>query len=534
MALVIGGGSGHYPAFSGLVGPGLAHGAAVGHVFASPSAQQVYSVAKAAHCGGGVLLCYGNYAGDVLNFDRAQDMLRADGIECQTVVVTDDVASAPADQRSSRRGIAGDLAVFKAAGAAAEAGMSLPEVVRIARQANDRTRSFGVAFSGCTLPGAREPLFTVEPGMMAVGLGIHGEPGLGTQPIPSARDLARLLVDRLLEEADDAAAGVDGTRVAVILNGLGAVKYEELFLLYGSVHRRLRERGFEPIQPEVGEFCTSLDMAGVSLTLLWLTPELERLWGAPASSPAYRKGEMALTLPDEPAPTQTASDPQQPVVPQSSAESRASGQMILAALEAAEAAIDDACDHLGRLDAVAGDGDHGIGMSRGVKAAVAAARDAVEAGAGARTVLTRASDGWAARAGGTSGALWGAALGAFAARLDDRRPVEPQQVAEGVAAAVDAVRTAGGAVPGDKTMLDALHPFGERLGREVAAGVDVAEAWQRASIAAEQAAAATADLIARRGRARTHEARSKGTPDPGAVSFALIVKAMGSVFGPGA
>ena len=206
VAVVIGGGSGHYPAFAGLVGPGLAHGAAMGNLFASPSTQRAYSVAKAADQGRGVLFSYGNYAGDVLNFDAAQDQLRGEGIDCRTVLVTDDIWSAKPDEVEKRRGIAGDLTVFKIACAAAEEGSSLDEVERVARLANDRTRSFGVAFAGCTLPGAAEPLFTVPEGRMAVGLGIHGEPGIDETDVPTADELAELFVSRLLDEVP---AGVD-------------------------------------------------------------------------------------------------------------------------------------------------------------------------------------------------------------------------------------------------------------------------------------------------------------------------------------
>ena len=191
VAIVIGGGSGHYPAFAGLVGPGLAHGAAMGNLFASPSTQRAYSVAKAADQGRGVLFSYGNYAGDVLNFDAAQDQLKAEGIDCRTVLVTDDIWSASPDEFEKRRGIAGDLTVFKVASAAAEEGASLDDVERVARHANDRTRSFGVAFDGCTLPGASEPLFTVPEGRMAVGLGIHGEPGIDETDIPTGGRASR-------------------------------------------------------------------------------------------------------------------------------------------------------------------------------------------------------------------------------------------------------------------------------------------------------------------------------------------------------
>ncbi|MBR8745203.1 dihydroxyacetone kinase family protein, partial [Nocardiopsis sp. MG754419] len=287
VAVVIGGGSGHYPAFGGLVGPGLADAAAMGNLFSSPSARQIHSVARAAERGGGVLLTYGNYAGDVLQFGLAQQRLRSEGIACEMVPVTDDISSAPASERAERRGIAGDLVVFKAAGAAAAHGASLAEVTRVAAKANDHTRSFGVAFSGCTLPGATEALFTVPAGRMAVGMGIHGEPGLGETEVPSADDLAELLVDRLIAERPSSAGG--SSRVALILNGLGSVKYEELFVVYRKVDRLLAGHGLAVVEPDVGELVTSFDMAGVSLTLTWLDEELERLWRSPASSPAYRK-----------------------------------------------------------------------------------------------------------------------------------------------------------------------------------------------------------------------------------------------------
>ena len=198
VAVVLGGGSGHYPAFAGWVGAGMAHGAVCGNFFASPSADHVASVARAADGGGGVLLGFGNYAGDVLQFGQAAEDLRAEGVDVRIVTVTDDIASAADPEQ--RRGIAGDLMVFKIAGAAAAAGADLDEVERIARHANARTRTIGVALSGCALPGQDHPLFTVAPGSIALGLGIHGEPGLSTQPLGSATDVADDLVRRVLAE----------------------------------------------------------------------------------------------------------------------------------------------------------------------------------------------------------------------------------------------------------------------------------------------------------------------------------------------
>lgn len=528
VAVVIGGGSGHYPAFGGLVGPGLAHGAAMGNLFASPATQQVVSVSKTVERGGGVLLCYGNYAGDVLNFAAAQDRLRADGLDCRTVAVTDDISSAPTEERHRRRGIAGDLVVFKVAGAAAEAGASLDDVERIARHANDRTRSLGVAFAGCTLPGANAPLFDVPVGRMAIGLGIHGEPGIGETAVPSADELGALFVSTLLAELPDGVATPAGARVAVVLNGLGSVKYEELYVVYREIDRLLRAAGVVIVEPEVGEFCTSFDMAGASLTLFWLDEELERLWAAPADSSAFRKAGVARETVDV---VDVGAEVAATVaIPRASATSRSAARRAGEALAALAAVIDAHADDLGQLDAVAGDGDHGIGMQRGALAGSTAARAAVLAGAGAGSTLQRAGDAWSERAGGTSGALWGVMLGTLGTVLGDEHDVTPPILARGIRAAVDAVRSAGGAAPGDKTMVDALEPFATTFADRAASGEGLATSWSAAAVAARAAAATTADLLPRLGRARPHAERSLGTPDPGAHSFALAVSAVSALF----
>ncbi|MFG2323221.1 dihydroxyacetone kinase family protein [Streptomyces sp. NPDC048568] len=531
VAVVIGGGSGHYPAFSGLVGRGLAHGAAVGNVFASPSAQQIRSVARAAHGGAGVLLMYGNYAGDVLHFGQAAERLAADGIDARTFAVADDISSAGPDESAKRRGIAGDLPVFKAAAAAAEQGLPLDEVVRAAERAGARTRSFGIAFSGCTLPGADHPLFTVPDARMAVGLGIHGEPGIGEEDLPTADEAARLLVGTLLKELPEDVPGPAGQRAAVVLNGLGSVKYEELFVVYRKVAALLGEAGVEIVDPEVGELVTSFDMAGVSLTLTWLDEGLEELWRAPADTPAYRKGALDAAEPG------TAVRPRTPVRPETAPlpdagpppaadASRHAARTVLAALDAVAAVVEAHADELGRIDAVAGDGDHGIGMLRGSTAARGAAADAHERGAGAGTVLTRAGDAWADRAGGTSGALWGTVLRSLGTALGDRDAPDAARVTGGVADASAAVRRLGGAEVGDKTMVDVLVPFADALAAATAEGLPLAEAWDRAATTATDTAAATARLLPRMGRARPHAEKSLGTPDAGAHSLALITRAV--------
>jgi dihydroxyacetone kinase len=523
VALVIGGGSGHYPAFAGLVGQGLAHGAAMGNLFASPSAQQVYNVAKAANNGGGVLLGYGNYAGDVLHFSQAQERLREEGINCYSIAVTDDVSSASIAEQEKRRGIAGDLTVFKVAAGAAEAGYSMDQTVEIAQRANHRTRSFGVAFTGCTLPGADHPLFSVPEGRMAVGMGIHGEPGIDETDVPTADQLAELLVAKLLTEIPDGLKA-DGARVVPILNGLGSVKYEELFVVYRRVDQLLADAGLVAVDPQVGELVTSFDMAGTSLTLFWLDDELESLWNAPADAPAFRRGAVTVGALEASDADDLAEATE--AIPEATEESRAGAARIVAALSAAKAAVDANADELGRIDAIAGDGDHGIGMERGVRAAVDAARDAVARGAGAGSTLHLAGDAWANKAGGTSGALWGMALSALGDALGDTDAPRASAVAAGVSRAAEAIMDFGKAKPGDKTLIDVLVPFRDALATGVGAGKSLTEAWGAAALTAQEAADATAQLLPLMGRARPHAEKSLGTPDAGAVSMALIIQAI--------
>jgi dihydroxyacetone kinase len=517
VALVVGGGAGHYPAFAGFVGPGLADAAIAGDVFASPSAHSVAHVSRLAQRGGGILLGFGNYAGDVMNFGLAAERLRSEGIDVRILPVTDDVASGPAEKPLLRRGVAGDLVVFKIAGAAAEAGLDIDQVERVAIDANARTITFGVAFSGCTLPGAKQPLFTVPAQRMGVGLGIHGEPGISEDDILPAAALARLLVDRLVSERP---ASSDG-RVAVVLNGLGCTKYEELFVLWVSVEAQLKKAGLILVEPEVGEFVTSLDMAGCSLTLTWLDDDLEKFWRAPADTPVLRRGAIIAT---EPAPALSEANDAPLAFGLASEESRVSGKCIAGLIGEIAGALREVEAELGRIDALAGDGDHGMGMTRGSAAAAEAAQKAVAAGAGAASVLAAAGDAWADRAGGTSGALWGLALRTWSGEFDDQLAISSAAVARGAQAGLAAVMRLGCARVGDKTLVDSFEPFVSTLRAAVGQGQPLPAAWAAAALAAKAAAEATAQLTPKMGRARSHTTRSLGHPDAGAVSLALCAK----------
>lgn len=516
VAIVVGGGSGHYPAFAGWVGPGFADGAVAGNIFSSPSAAQAYSVCKAAERGAGVFIGFGNYAGDILHFGQAVERLRSEGIDARTLVVTDDIASS--QEHSQRRGIAGDLPTFKVVGAAAEAGADMDTVEALFDKVNHRTRSFGVAFDGCTLPGHDEPLFTVPDGKVGIGLGIHGEPGIDEADLGTAHELAQLLVDGLLK---DKPADVED-RAIVIVNGLGDTKYEELFVVYRSVKKLLDQAGIEIVDGEAGEFVTSLDMAGLSLTLVWADQEIEKYWFAACDTPAYRRGAVGdVEVDDTELPTEATAVA---VAEQGSEASQQAAGHVVSQLEAILNALKSAEKTLGDADAVAGDGDHGEGMVRGALHAHREAARLAGEGAGAGTTLRGAGDKWSEHAGGTSGALWGAILTAFGSTIGDQDAPDAAAVAAGLAAGLEAVQRLGQAQVGDKTLVDAYDPA--VTAAQDATGGDIAAVWAAAAEAAEGGARSTADMVAKLGRARPLGEKSRGTEDPGATSLALVLRTL--------
>jgi phosphoenolpyruvate---glycerone phosphotransferase subunit DhaK len=276
--VITGGGSGHEPAFFGYLGPGLADGVAVGNVFASPSARPIVEVARDLAMPEGVVFIYGNYEGDVMNFDLAAELLADEGIPSETVLVTDDVASAPSGREPERRGVAGDVVVLKAAGARADEGGSLHEVVEAARLANDRTRTVGVGLAPCTLPTAEAPTFEIAEGEIDVGMGVHGEAGIRRTRMVSADEMTETLVTMILDDRPPAA----GEPVQVIVNTLGSTTLMEAYVVLRRVTSLLGERGVPIHRSLVGEYITSLEMGGLSVTLTALDEELTRLLDAPA------------------------------------------------------------------------------------------------------------------------------------------------------------------------------------------------------------------------------------------------------------
>jgi phosphoenolpyruvate---glycerone phosphotransferase subunit DhaK len=284
VGIASGGGSGHLPLFTGYVGHGLLDTCSIGNVFEGPNLDSCMDAIRLADGGAGVLLLFGNYGGDRMNFAMAAEMLEDDGIVTRTVLGTDDIASAGPDEAAKRRGVAGLIYAYKIAGAAAEAGQNLENVARIAQKAVDRTRTIGVALSSCQVPGAAAPNFRIADDEIEMGMGIHGEPGIWRGKLKTAADLVEEMIERLLTELPK----VEGKRVSVLVNGLGATPLDELFILYAEVKQRLETAGLTIVQPLVGNYVTSMEMAGTSISLIALDEELQSLLAAPATCPFWK------------------------------------------------------------------------------------------------------------------------------------------------------------------------------------------------------------------------------------------------------
>ncbi len=279
VGIVTGGGSGHEPAFLGYVGPGLVDAVAIGEVFASPTAKSFHAAFREADGGEGVACLYGNYAGDNMNVKMAVRLAAKDELTVRTVIANDDVASAPREEADKRRGVAGEILMWKAGGARAAEGADLDGVIAAAQKAIDNTRSIGIGLSACTIPAAGKPNFSIEPGMMEVGIGHHGEHGIAVLPVAPAREMAAMMLERILADLP-----FEGEDVSVLVSGLGATPLMELYLLYGHVDEMLRARRITPRHRFVGNYFTSLEMSGVSVTVTRLDGELDRLLRAPARS----------------------------------------------------------------------------------------------------------------------------------------------------------------------------------------------------------------------------------------------------------
>ncbi|MEO1224661.1 MAG: dihydroxyacetone kinase subunit DhaL [Pseudomonadota bacterium] len=523
VGIVVGGGSGHEPAFAGYVGRGLADAASLGNIFASPSPSQIMDAAFSADGGAGVLFLYGNYTGDVMNFGMAEEALAKQGIMARSFVVTDDIASAPKDRIAERRGIAGDFFVFKVAGAAADLGLPFDAVEVAAARANAATRTMGVALSACILPQTGQANFDLPAGMMEIGMGIHGEPGIERGPAESAD----AVTERLLSPIIDELGLRPGDRVAVLVNGLGSTALMELYILHRRAAAMLADLEVTIHRSWVGEYCTSLDMEGASITVMRLDDDLQLWLDHPCQTPALQVGSAP-----PPAQSSQRRKPRGSVTKTDQAgpaqDLKTDGDIdpatFLAMMQKGAEAILLARDRLCALDGEIGDGDHGITMEIGWKAVLHALGDAP-----GETTITDMSneiaDAFLEAVGASVGPLYASGFAAAGQAVSDRLNLDAAALVNWLNGMAEGIVTRGGAAIGDKTMVDAWMPAASAAATARAGGADAAECLLAAANSARDGADATAELESQMGRSKKLGRRTVGHIDPGAASAAILLQA---------
>ena len=528
VALVIGGGSGHEPMFSGFVGKGLADAAACGNMFASPDPNTIYQTGKAVDQGKGIIFVYGCYAGDNLNFDMGEEFLNDDGIPTSHVRVQDDVASAPKERYEDRRGIAGDVFVVKIAGASCDAGLDLDEVTRVTAKARDNTRTLGVATSPAQLPGVDKPIFELPEGEIEYGMGLHGERGVLRTHWASADELVEKMYEQILEDSDLKA----GDEVCVLVNGLGSTTLTELAIAYRKVKHLLDKDGIKVHDTDLNSYCTSQEMGGFSITLFKLDDELKKYYDMPCYCPFYAKGELTGVAMEDAPEEEIQAVPEFDENDVEEAEITRSKEGVLDELSAEDARnmllyIADKIiakkPYLTEIDSAIGDGDHGIGMAGGMQKAkkklikMGEASDAYEvfAAAGKAMLLSM---------GGASGVIFGSLYLAGATDMDPKAVLTPEDLAKMERKSLKAIQERGKAEVGDKTMVDALSPAVDAL--EANADKGLLEMLKAAEEAAKQGVENTKQCMAKFGRAKSLMERAIGYQDAGATSVWLIFQGM--------
>ena len=530
VGVVTGGGSGHEPAFLGYVGDGMVDAVAIGEIFSSPTAKSFLDAMRAANGGAGVACLYGNYAGDNMNVKMAISMAEREGITVKTVVANDDVPSAPKGDEAKRRGVAGEILMWKVGAAKAAMGGSLDEVIAAAHKAINNTRSIGIGLSACIIPAVGHANFTIENGKMEVGIGHHGEPGIDVRTTVSASEMAELMLKVVLPDLPFG----KGDRVALLVSGLGATPIMELYILYGELAKRLEAQGITVVFNKVGNLFTSLEMMGVTLTMMKVDDELEACLKAPcdcvginvagnASAGRSYSGSVEGT-----AKTVAAAAPAAKVA---AAPRTISGPTV--AMATAGDVVRDLITtinsnraYLSEIDGLIGDGDHGINMSKGftgcgtrLDALGAAANDLPKA-------FEQLSQALMDDIGGSMGPLYGNFFLGFVNTLEPYAEMDARLFGEALAAAVSNVQGMGNAKVGDKTLIDTMVPALNAFTEAVGAGSSFADALKAMSVAAEAGKNSTKDLQARIGRSARLGARSIGVLDAGATSCFLILQSI--------
>lgn len=527
VALVIGGGSGHEPLFTGYCGAGLADAVACGNICASPNPELIMMAAKAVDQGKGVLFVYGNYAGDNLNFDMAEEMCRAEGMKTAHVREWDDFASAPKERITDRRGIAGDVYTIKIAGAACDAGLDLDEVVRITEKARDNTNTIGLATSPGTLPGNDKPTFEIADDEMEFGMGLHGEPGIERTKMMPCCDMVERMYNELMAEM-----GLkSGDEIAVLVNGLGSTPLLELNLVYYELYKRMHRDGLKVYDAEVKTYCTCMEMGGFSITFLKLDDELKKYYDAPCYSPYYAKGSFSGVVED----ASSDADEEEPEFDETDVEPAVitrSKDGVLEELNAEDTRnmllyIADKIiankPYLTEVDSAIGDGDHGIGMAGGMQKAKKKLLK-MQGEENAYHLFETAGQAMLMSMGGASGVIFGSLYLAGAKGMDPKGTITAEDLARMEKKSLDAIQERGGAQVGDKTMVDALAPAVDAL--EANSGKGLLEMLKAAEEAARCGMEDTKKYVAKFGRAKSLLERAIGHQDAGATSVYLIFQGM--------
>ena len=530
VTLISGGGSGHEPAHAGLVGKGMLDAAVCGDVFASPSQIQVYQAIKETASKKGTLLIIKNYSGDIMNFKNGAHLATEDGIEVDYVKVDDDIAVEDSLYTVGRRGVAGVILVHKIAGAAAEAGMDLGAVKAVAEKAAANVRTIGLALTSCTVPASGSPTFTLAEDEMEYGVGIHGEPGIKREKTLSADELANRMTNDLIKDL-----GVkDGEEIALLVNGFGGTPLQELYLFNNAVTRELAARNIKINRVFVGNYMTSIDMAGMSLTVMKLDDELKTLLSKECNTPAFKVDgpvesvEYVNVLEDV--------EEKEVSFEIETAEEHAVIKDNVITLNNMIYLVDKMSDIIIKnevpfceLDTHAGDGDFGMSVAKGFKQLKREWHSIVEQ---ENVTIGSFLDGCSMiimeHCGGASGPIWGGAFRAASKAAGEKRELTAGEFAEMLQAALQGIQSIGersfgrGAVVGDKTLVDALAPCVDSWLDSASNEVDVKTAFEKGAEAAVKGAEYTKEIVARMGRAGTVGERSLGYPDAGAHALGVI------------
>ena len=530
VTLISGGGSGHEPAHAGLVGKGMLDAAVCGDVFASPSQIQVYQAIKETASKKGTLLIIKNYSGDIMNFKNGAHLATEDGIEVDYVKVDDDIAVEDSLYTVGRRGVAGVILVHKIAGAAAEAGMDLGAVKAVAEKAAANVRTIGLALTSCTVPASGSPTFTLAEDEMEYGVGIHGEPGIKREKMLSADELANRMTNDLMKDL-----GVkDGEEIALLVNGFGGTPLQELYLFNNAVTRELAARNIKINRVFVGNYMTSIDMAGMSLTVMKLDDELKTLLSKECNTPAFKVDGPVESV--EYVNVLEETEEKEVSFELETAEEHAVIKDNVITLNNMIYLVDKMSDIIIKnevpfceLDTHAGDGDFGMSVAKGFKQLKREWHSIVEQ---ENVTIGSFLDGCSMiimeHCGGASGPIWGGAFRAASKAAGEKRELTVKELAEMLQAALQGIQSIGersfgrGAVVGDKTLVDALAPCVDSWLASASSEEDMKTAFEKGAEAAVKGAEYTKEIVARMGRAGTVGERSLGYPDAGAHALGVI------------